>query len=174
LEDEDAAKVWIIRNQFGRRNLAPFTRVELALKLEPLLREKAQKNQSRAGGDKKSLLQKSGKAMFECSHCGTVGNHICSKDKLNTQKELAKIAGVSHDTIAKGKLVAEHADEETKDRLRRNQVSVHRVAKDIKEKRQREARPSATKRRQRYSWISASSLAISANTPTRFQTVPCP
>ena len=37
-EDEDAACVWIIINQFGRRNLALFARAELALKLEPLLK----------------------------------------------------------------------------------------------------------------------------------------
>jgi len=38
LEDRDAAKVWIINNQFARRNLTPFQRAELALKLEPLKR----------------------------------------------------------------------------------------------------------------------------------------
>jgi hypothetical protein len=35
--DRDAAKEWIIRNQFGRRNLPLFVRAELALQLEQLL-----------------------------------------------------------------------------------------------------------------------------------------
>lgn len=48
--------------------------------------------------------------------------------KADTRAELARVAGVSHDTIAKGKLVAEHADEATKKRLRENQISVHRGA----------------------------------------------
>ncbi len=32
---------WIDANQLGRRNLSAFTRAELALKLEPLLKAKA-------------------------------------------------------------------------------------------------------------------------------------
>ncbi len=119
-EDEDEACVWIIKNQFGRRNLAPYTRVELALKLEPLLSTKNKTNQGR----RTDLLQNSAKGVLPS----------------DTREQLAKIAGVSHDTIAKGKLVAEHADEETKVRLRTNQVSIHRVAKDIKDKRQKESR----------------------------------
>ena len=39
--DEDAAKVWIIDNQLGRRNLPHFVRAELAKTREPLIREKA-------------------------------------------------------------------------------------------------------------------------------------
>jgi hypothetical protein len=47
LPDRDAAKIWIIRNQFGRRNLSPYTRAELALKLEPLIAPKAKEQQAR-------------------------------------------------------------------------------------------------------------------------------
>ena len=35
-EDENAAKVWMIRNQFGRRNLSAYVRATLALHLESL------------------------------------------------------------------------------------------------------------------------------------------
>jgi hypothetical protein len=80
--DEDAASVWIIRNQFGRRNLPLFVRSELVLKLEPLLKAKAKEKQQEHGGTapgKKSLPQKSA--------------------EVNTRKELAAIAHVSHDTI---------------------------------------------------------------------------
>lgn len=65
-------------------NLNPVdTRSELALKLEPLLRKKAKENLSHKEPGKKgnSPLQKS--------------------EKVNTQKELAKVAGVGSDTIAK-------------------------------------------------------------------------
>ena len=59
-----------------------FHRGELALRLKPLFREKANKNQ----GTRSDLnfLQKSVKS-----------------EKVNTQKEIAKLAGVSHDTIDK-------------------------------------------------------------------------
>ena len=43
--DRDAAKVWIIENQFSRRNLPIFVRGELMLKLKPLIAAKAKEKQ---------------------------------------------------------------------------------------------------------------------------------
>jgi len=40
-EDRAAAKIWIIRNQLGRRNLTDFVRIELVEKMKPLIAEKA-------------------------------------------------------------------------------------------------------------------------------------
>ena len=40
LPDRDAAKIWIINNQFGRRNLSPYQRSVLALKLKDIISEK--------------------------------------------------------------------------------------------------------------------------------------
>lgn len=97
----------------------------MALKLEPLIAAKAKANLSAGGGDRKSPSPKSAKAVSE---------------PINTREQLAKTAGLSHDTIAKAKLIAEHADEATKERLRKNDISIHRVAKEIKETRQREER----------------------------------
>lgn len=119
LDDRDAAKIWIIQNQFGRRNLAPYTRGELALKLEPLFAKKAKQNQRDSGGP---VPQKS------------------AKPPIDTRKEIAKVAGLSHDTIAKTKLINEYADEETKTKLRENKVSINRVAKDIKDANQKASR----------------------------------
>jgi hypothetical protein len=110
--DEDAACIWIIRNQFGRRNLAPFTRVELALKLEPLIAAKAKEKKKESGG---------------------AVPHKCAKPPIETREELAKTAGVSKRLIDEGKLIDKHADEETKQKLRTNQTTIHRVAKEIKE-----------------------------------------
>lgn len=251
--DDDEACIWIIQNQFGRRNLAPYTRVELALKLEPLIAAKAKAQQKQHGGtapgkgktlpknswevkqqeeldkiwsdpglsfdakqrlaDQATLkwgeeyrklemaaslriylavtkqkikigvssdpkgrvkqLQTSdpdieyvdswpgdrtlesrvlekfsdhsvGGEWFTRSEelLRTLRNYIRREAKRSNETpfQLAKVAGVSHDTIAKGKLIAEHADEETKEKLRTNKVSIHRVAKDIKEKKQKEAR----------------------------------
>jgi len=52
--------------------------------LKPLIAAKAKNNQSEAGGDKKSLLQKSEKAI----------------GPIHTDEEIAKHAGVSRDTKA--------------------------------------------------------------------------
>ena len=53
-DSREDAKVWIIENQLGRRNLCDAARIELALCKAELLRAKAKRNQSLAGGDKKS------------------------------------------------------------------------------------------------------------------------
>ena len=41
LDSEDDAKIWIIKNQFGRRNINVAQRAMLALELEPLIAEQA-------------------------------------------------------------------------------------------------------------------------------------
>ena len=98
-----------------------FARVELVLKLEPLLRAKARDGY--AARDAKASLQNSVK-IKECARCGksydsglwdasknaTQGCPYCFTAN-NTQKELARAAHVSHDTIAKGKAtVGERSD----------------------------------------------------------------
>ena len=45
--DSGAAKLWMIRNQFGRRNLSSFQRASLALEMKPMLAEIAKENQIR-------------------------------------------------------------------------------------------------------------------------------
>lgn len=77
---------WIIRNQFGRRNLSNFQRSELALRLKPIIKAKAKERQ-KCGQGGILLKQKSAEA-----------NKVSSNQ---SRDELAKIAGVSHDTIEK-------------------------------------------------------------------------
>lgn len=115
-KSRDEAKVWMIKHQFGRRNLQPFQRVELALKLEPLLAAKGKANQRAGGGGGKAGCQKSDKVVAS----------------IDTKKELAKIAGVSHDTIAKGKVLAATASEETKAKLRTGEESINRAYRAAK------------------------------------------
>lgn len=90
----------------GRRGF--FARGELALKLEPLIAARAKKNQQLSEGRGKKGPKK-------------------SADLLETRDELAKIAGVSHDTISKVKLVVECADEETKSLLRKSKSKSRRI-----------------------------------------------
>lgn len=121
LPDRDAAKVWVIRNQFGRRNLTLYQRAELALVLEPLVAAKAKQKQSQGGKAK------------------VVQNSAQPPDRRKTRAELAKVAGVSHDTIAKAKFLRDNADERTKEQLRKGEVSVHAAYKSVrKQKRQEE------------------------------------
>ena len=76
---------------------APVTQLEL----EPMLRAKAKEQQ----GARNDFPQKSAE----------------SKQPIETRKELAKIAGVSHDTVSKAKSVLESGNEELIEEVTRNQ-----------------------------------------------------
>lgn len=111
LANRDAARTWIIRNQFGRRNLTPYVRCELALKLEPLIRKEAKARQQAGGaksdGNGRVVRQK-------------------SAEPLETRRELAKTAGLSHATIDQAQYIQDHADDEAKATLRRGESSINR------------------------------------------------
>jgi N6-adenosine-specific RNA methylase IME4 len=122
-ENESDVKAWMITNQFGRRNLSNYQRSVLALQLESVFKEKAKEKQK--GGQGGVLLsQKSDEA----------------KQEVSTKKELAKVANVSHDTIAKVKKIEEAAPEEVKQKLRTGEVSINQVYTDIKKAEKKEAR----------------------------------
>ena len=94
----------------GRDN-PDFQRAELSLALKPRIAEKAKQNQRIAGKNygenhpKQEVLQNSVKP-------------------LGTQKELAKTAGVSHDTIYKVGKIKENAIPEVIEAARSGEVSV--------------------------------------------------
>ena len=106
----DAAKRWIIENQFGRRNLSAYDRSILALKLKPLIAEKAKEQQ----GTRTDIRQ------------------ISDKSSIDTKKELAAIAGVSHDTIHKVEVIEREATPETKQLVREGQISINQAYTETK------------------------------------------
>jgi N6-adenosine-specific RNA methylase IME4 len=126
--DRSHAKEWIIRNQFGRRNLLPYIRTKLALELEETIAARAKGNQSAGGGDQKSGLQKSAEPI----------------QPIDTRAELAAIAGVSHDTVAKVKKIEAKAAPEVKAKLASGEISINQAHLQItraeKEERREERR----------------------------------
>jgi len=115
-DDRSHTEEWIIRNQFGRRNLSAYVRTQLALRLEETISKRSRQ------GQRTDLSQKS----------------VKSSPPLDTQKEIAKVANVSHDTVAKVKRIdaAEKAgkvDAETVAKLRTGEVSINRAVRDLKE-----------------------------------------
>lgn len=116
-KDEEAVKEWMILNQFGRRNLSNYQRSVLALQLEEVFSKKAKENQ----GARTDISQ------------------ISVKSKsIDTQKELSKVANVSHDTIAKVKKIQEKATEEVKAKLSTGEVSINSAYQDIKKEEKKE------------------------------------
>jgi N6-adenosine-specific RNA methylase IME4 len=123
-ESRDAAIEWIIKNQFGRRNLPLYERARLALRLKPVIAERAREN-NRLGADMTNTgLQNSVKA-------------------VNTQQEIAKAAGVSHDTIAKVEKIEANATPETKEALRRGEMSINQAFREIQKNDQKAKREEA-------------------------------
>ena len=102
----DDAIEWIIRNQFGRRNLPMYERGRLALRLKTTIAAKAKENiLATQKNDSASAYQKSEK-------------------QINTGEELARIAGMSHDTIHRVEVIERDAPTELKEAARKNEISV--------------------------------------------------
>ncbi|MBE6909355.1 MAG: hypothetical protein E7474_07260 [Ruminococcaceae bacterium] len=119
-DSREAAEIWIIRNQLGRRNLSDFQRCELVLPLEERLKAEAQKRKL------------SGKGLLP-DHVPNLAHGL-----ERTRDALAEMAGVSHGSLDKAKRIMESADEETKDRLRRGELSIHRAYSSLTEGNQKE------------------------------------
>lgn len=111
---EDAIR-WIILNQFGRRNLSAYDRSILALKLKPVIAKQAKENERKGGGSGSSGRQK-------------------SDNPTTTSKELAKVAGVSHDTIHKVEVIEAKATPAQKEQVRSGEKSINRVFNEVMDK----------------------------------------
>lgn len=128
-ETEDEVKAWIIKNQFARRNIDKYQRSQLALKLKDIIAGKAKENQGR----RIDLLMNSSKAIEE-NFCQNSDKSIeienilhDSLETIDTKKELAKIAGVSHDTIHKVETIETEAPESVREAARNNVVSINKA-----------------------------------------------
>jgi predicted DNA-binding protein (MmcQ/YjbR family) len=107
-KSRDDAKIWIIKNQFSRRNLSSIARAELALRMENLISKKAKENQRKSGGSV---------------------HHKCDKP-VNTLRELGKIAGMSHNTLAKARVILKEKPE-LKEKIERGQESIDSAYRKI-------------------------------------------
>ena len=104
--------------QLGRCNLSPIQRIAVAEKYRPIYEKQARENQSKAGGDKKSLSQNSTKA-------------VDPENKIDVRAKLAETAGVSTDTYSKGKKILESDDEELKQEVLSGEKSIHAGYKEL-------------------------------------------
>ena len=105
----DDAKFWAWSHQEHRRNLTPFQRTEIALQFKPMLAAMGKELQ----GKRNDLAS----------------DNFCqnsAKSSHDTKKELARIAGVSHDTVSKVEYLNKHADEDTKQRLRSGDTTINK------------------------------------------------
>jgi transcriptional regulator with XRE-family HTH domain len=119
-KDRGEVVEWIIRNQFGRRNLSAYDRSRLALQLENVIKAKAKERQKEFHGNQ---------------HTGAIPQKSAEVQKpIETREELAKIAGVSRDTISKVKIIEREATPEQKAKLSKGVTKINTVYKEIKQK----------------------------------------
>jgi N6-adenosine-specific RNA methylase IME4 len=106
--NEDDVKLWIFKNQIGRRNLPPHQRVILALSLKPVIAEKAKEQQVRKSANSVSQIS-------------------AEQTPIDTRKVIADMAGVSHDTVSKVEKIIDVGIPETVDKLNRGDISIHKA-----------------------------------------------
>jgi 16S rRNA G966 N2-methylase RsmD len=117
-ENKDVAKVWIIDNQKGRRNLTDGWKYELAQERKKILLERGKKNQ----GARTDLLSPNDKKL-----------------EHNTQKEIASELGWSTGKTAQADYVWKHGDEKIKEKIKQGEESFNSAYKVIsKENRTKE------------------------------------
>ena len=115
-EDVTEAREWIIRNQIGRRNVPDYVKCELVLPLEDELKALAKKRQ----GQRNDL---------------NIRPNLAGSNVTKTSRDsLSEMAGVSHGTFDKAKKLIDGADEETKEKLRKGEISIHRAFTEMTEK----------------------------------------
>ncbi|WP_163098557.1 DNA N-6-adenine-methyltransferase [Acidithiobacillus ferrianus] len=131
--DRASAKIWMLHNQLGRRNLNDYQRSEIALQLEGIFKEQAKERQgtrtdldppiinfvptlaqSAESIEAPTLAPRQDRQKTETEH-----------GKSRTRDAIAKTAGVSHGTIDKVKAIRAAAIPEVQDMARSGAVSIH-------------------------------------------------
>lgn len=97
-----------------------YERAKLALMLKPIFEEKAKENKAIAIEKARQENPNNFNEQFYQKYDTTV-------EKVNTNKELAKVAGVSHDTIHKVEKIEEKAPVEIKVKLSKGEISINQA-----------------------------------------------
>lgn len=104
---------WMINTQLGRRNLPPQQRIAVVKKFEKKIQEQAKITQ----GTRTDLTSSPN------------GEKVITSTR--TDKELAKLAGVSTDIYSKGKKILDSDDEELKQEVLSGEKSINASYKEL-------------------------------------------
>jgi hypothetical protein len=105
---EDEALLWLLYRHRRSNGLSDFSRILLALELEPSLKEKARSNQ-RAGGEQKG------------------SSRLTEAGRLDVRREIAAAAGVSVGNVSKVKQLTITARQHLLQALGSGEISIHRA-----------------------------------------------
>jgi DNA modification methylase len=113
-DNEDRAKIWIIENQLGRRNITDYIKFELL--------EEYKKIQLEIGKNNKGANQYTPERILS----------INDKTHHNTREIIAEKLSWSTGKTAQAEVVKKKAPEEVKQKLRNGDISINQAYKDIK------------------------------------------
>jgi hypothetical protein len=120
LKNMEEAKIWVIENQLGRRNLTDYQRGKLTLELKTMIQKKAKDHlKTSTGGKSPQPLQKS-----------------ANPAPIDTREELAKLAGVSHDPIHKIEVIEKEGPPEIKQAAEKGEISINKAYKETRPKKE--------------------------------------
>lgn len=114
-DDENDAEIWIIHNQFRRRNLQPYTRATLTFELEKRLKTRRGENQ---------YTKESGSRPY--------GREADRNRDHEARTKAAKAAGMGHNTYAKCKYISQNGSKEQKKDLHHGKTTPNEIYGDIK------------------------------------------
>ena len=115
--DKTEAKLWIVKNQLGRRNLKDFQRCEMVLPFEEEIKEQVRQRKN---------------AAISATKSGNIQQKFAGS--VQSRDILADMAGVSYATLDKVKVIIIEADEETLQKLRSGEMKIHTAYTAIKKK----------------------------------------
>jgi len=118
-DSKNEVMLWMINNQFARRNISTYVRCELALRLKDFYSEIAKENQIRKPSD-------------------SVSQNSVEQKPIDTQKEIATKANISHDTINKveriKKALEDTPNAEIEEKLKTGEVSINNAFQQVVKK----------------------------------------
>jgi hypothetical protein len=112
IANREEAKLWIINNQLGRRNLNDYQRTRLELQKKPLIAARAKEQQGTRTDIPSTLTE--------------------GLTPIDTREEIARKADVSTGTVHKVAKILDKADDETKAQLERGETSINAAYQQIR------------------------------------------
>ncbi len=112
----DEARVWMLRNQLGRRNLNDAERIEIALQLTTFLEKLGMRN------------KQAGKNLSANLHKGQ------APPKVDRLKEASKLSNVSRRNVAKYKKIVDAGDDDLRQEVIQGKKSIHKAHQEVSAK----------------------------------------
>jgi hypothetical protein len=141
--DRSSAEMWMLRNQFIRRNLPIFHRIEIALRYKDCIAAKAKANQKAAGG---TVPQKCVEA-------------------VDTNKELGKLSGTNAEMVRKVRKILREATSAEIKALRQDDVKINTIFKKYDGKKQPDNDPAPDQQSKATTKPAPAPIVQSSNAP---------